>query len=342
MTFDLALSDEQEQLRRSFGDLFAKEASVERVRAAEPLGFDRDLWTALAGVGATAMAVGEEAGGWGASLLDLALVAELAGRYVAPAPMVECQVAARLLAAAGTPAALDHLRSVLDGNGITTLALHPAVDGKARLVPAGAVADFAIVADAQRLLLVPLAAQEQRLVDNLGGLPLADLEISPDAVQIAGGAAAVALHAAALDEWLALTAAALVGIGARAQEMAVGYAIERRAWGVAIGTFQAVSHPLADSATSLDGARLLALKAAWSNRSEPARFAELAAMAFAVASETSRDVTYRALHIHGGYGFMLEQDVQLYYRRARAWARVWGEARLAYRRAARHRYDRER
>ena len=48
-------------------------------------------------------------------------------------------------------------------------------------------------------------------------------------------------------------------------------------------------------------------------------------MAFAFGSETARDATYRSLHIHGGYGFMLEQDVQLYYRRARGWARVWGE-----------------
>ena len=61
---------------------------------------------------------------------------------------------------------------------------------------------------------------------------------------------------------------------------------------------------------------------------------ELAAMAFAFASETARDATYRALHFHGGYGFMLEYDVQLYYRRARGWARVWGEPRTAYRRAA--------
>jgi alkylation response protein AidB-like acyl-CoA dehydrogenase len=42
--------------------------------------------------------------------------------------------------------------------------------------------------------------------------------------------------------------------------------------------------------------------------------------------------------VHGGYGFMLEYDVQLYYRRARGWARVWGEPRTAFRRAAARRY----
>jgi alkylation response protein AidB-like acyl-CoA dehydrogenase len=176
---------------------------------------------------------------------------------------------------------------------------------------------------------------------NLGSQPLADLDVPAGAIALAAGDAAAALHDRALDEWLTLTAAALVGIGARAVEMACEYATERHAWGVPIGTFQGVSHPLADAATALDGARLLVRKAAWSADAEPGRFRELAAMAFAFASETARDATYCALHTHGGYGFMLEQDVQLYYRRARGWARVWGEPRLAYRRAAAERYGRE-
>ena len=38
-------------------------------------------------------------------------------------------------------------------------------------------------------------------------------------------------------------------------------------------------------------------------------------MAFGFAPETARDTSYWALHFHGGYGFMLEYDIQLYYRR---------------------------
>jgi alkylation response protein AidB-like acyl-CoA dehydrogenase len=108
---------------------------------------------------------------------------------------------------------------------------------------------------------------------------------------------------------------------------------------VPIGTFQGIAHPLADSATAIDGARLLARKAAWSASAQPDRFRELAAMAFAFTSETAADATYRSLHTHGGYGFMLEQDVQLFYRRARGWPRVWGDPRRAYRRAADARYE---
>ena len=60
-------------------------------------------------------------------------------------------------------------------------------------------------------------------------------------------------------------------------------------------------------------------------------------------AETARDATYHAVHFHGGYGFVLEHDAQLFYRRARGWPRVWGDPTAAYRRvaAARQRIERE-
>jgi alkylation response protein AidB-like acyl-CoA dehydrogenase len=61
-------------------------------------------------------------------------------------------------------------------------------------------------------------------------------------------------------------------------------------------------------------------------------------MAFGFAAETARDTTYHALHFHGGYGFMLEYDIQLYFRRARAWAAVLAEPSASYRRVADVRY----
>ena len=95
---DLNLSDEEQQLVDAFGALYAKESSTERVRAAEPLGYDPELWARLKENGGLEMAVPETAGGWGASLLDLTLVAEQHGRYLGSAPLLEAQVAARLLA----------------------------------------------------------------------------------------------------------------------------------------------------------------------------------------------------------------------------------------------------
>lgn len=335
---DLGLSDEQAQLVTSFSSLLAKQSSTERVRAAEPEGFDPALWRSLVDVGALAMAVPEDHGGWGATLVDLALVAEQVGRALASAPVVEAQVAARLLASAGGPAAKAAKAEAIDGRRLVTLAVRAATAGRASLVPAGAVADDAVTLVGDRLLLVPLRDEARQTVANLGTAPLADVTVGDDAVELARGAEAADLYETAIDEWLTMTAAALVGIGSAAHDMTCTYACERQAWGVPIGTFQAVAHPLADSTAALDGARLLAQKAAWSADGGQPRFKELAAMAFAFAAETARDATYQGVHFHGGYGFMLEHDAQLYFRRARGWARVWGDPATAYRRAARARY----
>ena len=346
---DLGTSVEQDQLVDAFSSLYARHSTPERVRAAEPLGFDEALWGQLRELGTTAMAVDEAHGGWGATMVDLALVAEQHGRFVAPAPVIEAQVAARLLARAGAAGA-EALAAALAGESLVTLALHPAAGGRAGLVPAGAVADAAIVLDGDRLVLAPLDGARQA-VGNMGSMPLADVDLAAGAaggpgggadgvVELASGAAARALHDAAVDDWLVLTAAALVGIGARALDIGVEYVKERKAWGVPIGSFQAIAHRLADSATALDGSRLLAYKAAWAADGEPERAGELGAMAFAHAYESARDATYRSLHFHGGYGFMMEYDVQLLYRRARAWANVYAEPAAVYRRVADKRYGR--
>jgi alkylation response protein AidB-like acyl-CoA dehydrogenase len=205
------------------------------------------------------------------------------------------------------------------------------------LVPGAAIAQQALVLDGDRLLLVDVPA-DVRHVENSGCLPLADLPVPADATELATGADALDAYARALDEWRVLTAAALSGIASRALEIGVAYVKEREAFGQVIGGFQGVAHRLADRATEVDGAELLAREAAWAAAEEPDRAAELAAMAFGFAAETARDTTYHALHFHGGYGFMLEYDIQLYFRRARAWAAVLAEPRASYRRVADVRY----
>ena len=111
---DLRPSDEQEQLIEAYASLYAKESPPERVREAEPLGFDRKLWDHLHELGSTGMGVPESAGGWGASLLDLVLVAQEHGRALGSAPLIESQVAARLLARVGGGTALDALAGVVE------------------------------------------------------------------------------------------------------------------------------------------------------------------------------------------------------------------------------------
>jgi alkylation response protein AidB-like acyl-CoA dehydrogenase len=330
---DLALTEEQQQLIEAFDGLFSRSATSELVRAAEPLGFDKALRDRLQDMGVVAMAVDESAGGWGATPVDLALVAELVGRFVVPVPVIEMQVAARLLAKVGAKAPLQ---AALDGSRIVTVALHPVSTGRVGMVPAAAVADDVIVLDGDQLLLVAAEGSRQP-VENLGSMPVADVAVGDSAQVLATGPDAVAAFQAAVDDFLCLTAAALVGMGARALEIGVDYVKERKAWGRPIGSFQSVAHRLADAHTAIEGARLLAREAAWAQSDDTSRARELAAFGFAFASEAAREATYRALHYHGGYGFMNEYDAQLYWRRARAWPGVYGEPRLAYARGERAR-----
>ncbi len=333
---DLSLTGEQRQLVDSFAALCARESTSERVRAAEPSGFDPKLWNALLETGTLEMAVDETAGGWGASELELALIAEQLGRAVASAPVTEAQVAARLLAKSGEAGA-ELLETLLSGDRLVTFAPRAGRCGQLGLVPAGAVADHVIALAEGRLLAVPVN-HNRTVVGNLGSMPLADIMIGDEFVVLADGARAREMFSGALDLWLTLTAVALAGAAKKAVEIGVDYAKQRRAFGSAIGSFQAVSHPLADSATAADGARLLGLKAACAFTDEPDRVRELAAMAFAFAYETARDATRRSLHIHGGYGFGMEGDIQLYYRRVRGWALVFGEPGVALDRVADARY----
>ena len=151
---------------------------------------------------------------------------------------------------------------------------------------------------------------------NLGSLPLADVPVGDEALLLASGPEVDALFDQALDEWLVLMANALAGMGARSLEIGVDYVKERHAFGAPIGSFQAVAHGLSDAATGVDGGLLLAREAAWAAHEEPDRAQELAALACAFNAEAAREASYRSLHYHGGYGFMLEYDIQLYFRRA--------------------------
>lgn len=328
---DVNPSAEQRQLIDAFAALYADASPPEVVRAAEPLGHSPDLWQRLLDIGAVEMALPESAGGGGATLLDLALVAEQHGRHVAPAPLIEAQVAARLLAGLGEATA--DLVAEIHGGRLVTLALRPPRGDRAELVPAAAVADGVVVRRGADLILVPTAGRSTA-VATLGAQPVADVTISPDDRVLASGDEALAAYAMALDEWRVLTAAALTGLAARALEIGVSYVLERKAFDRTLASFQGVAHPLADRASEVDGSELLVHEAAWARAEEPARFAELGAMALGFAAETARDTSYYALHFHGGYGFMLEYPIQLYYRRARSWGALLESPQASFRRVA--------
>jgi alkylation response protein AidB-like acyl-CoA dehydrogenase len=106
------------------------------------------------------------------------------------------------------------------------------------------------------------------------------------------------------------------GVGRAALEAAVRYARERRAFGQAIGDFQALRFMLADMATQLQAAELLTWRAAFLKEAKQP-FTREASMAKLFASEMSNRVCDKAVQVHGGYGYIDEFPVERYLRDAR-------------------------
>lgn len=100
-----------------------------------------------------------------------------------------------------------------------------------------------------------------------------------------------------------------VGIAQGAYERALSYAKERKQFGKAISSFQAIQFKLADMAMKIELARNMVYKAAWlKDKGKP--FSKEAAMCKLYASEICMEVTSQAVQIHGGYGYMKEYHVE--------------------------------
>jgi len=129
-----------------------------------------------------------------------------------------------------------------------------------------------------------------------------------------GGGFKVAMGA--IDASRINVAAQAVGIARAGLEASLAYAQDRQQFGRAISGFQAVQWMLADMATQVDAARLLAYRAAFlKNQGLP--YLKEAAMAKLFAAETAMSVTTKAVQIHGGYGYIKDYPVERYFRDAK-------------------------
>lgn len=121
----------------------------------------------------------------------------------------------------------------------------------------------------------------------------------------------------ALDSGRIGIASQALGIARACMDEAVGYARERRQFGRAISSFQAIQWMIADMATGIEAARLLTLSAA-RKKDQGVPFTREASMAKLFSSETANRVAYQALQIHGGYGYTKEFKIERLVRDARA------------------------
>lgn len=323
---NLRLTEEQTLLQDTFARLFTKESTPERVRTAEPLGFDAALWRSLVAIGTPMLRVGEAHGGAGATLLDAVLVAAEAGRHLASAPLVEALVAASLLSRLPGQAASALLARAAEGD-IVTLALQDAALLRRQLVPAAAVCHAVLVLDGDVVWSV-LRAPGEAAPPTLGATPAALLDLDDAATrrqELARGADARAAFLGAVEEWKLLSAASLTANARKALEDAAAYACERQAFDRPIGSYQGLAHPLADAVTDVDGAQHFAWWTVWQHARGDAQAAALTPLVYWWAAQAANTATVRAMRVYGGYGVSMEYPVQLHYRRARALSLLAGD-----------------
>ena len=321
----LSLPDDSVPVKEMFERFFASESTPLRVRAAEPVGFDKALWAELLALEAPFMRLSSQFGGGEMSLFDACLMMEQAGRRLAPAPLAEAVVALRMVGQAGGDAAQGWIAKVRDDGVVVTLALRSVANGRAQLVPGAAVAAGIVTFNGQELAIeapaVPLAAPH-----TLGGNAMGSFTPGTGARTVLDtGEAARAFWDAGVEEWKLLTSAALTGLAREAVDMAAAYATERVAFGQPIGSYQGIGHPLAVDVIDVDGAALLQMWTLRAVADGAADAAGLVSTLFWWASRTATNCVAHAIHTFGGYGLSEEYDIQLYHRRAKSWALALGD-----------------
>jgi alkylation response protein AidB-like acyl-CoA dehydrogenase len=121
----------------------------------------------------------------------------------------------------------------------------------------------------------------------------------------------------------AAAAAEALGVAQRALDLGVEHAKTRTQFGKPIGTYQAVSHPLAQTYTDVELARSLVYWAAWCVAEYDERAPLAAAAAKAFATEAAVVACERSIQVHAGIGFTWEHPLHRFYKRAQ-WLEGFG------------------
>ena len=296
-----ALTDDQRDFASSLDSLLAASdtVAVARAWAADDTAPGLALWSRLADQGVNALVIPEDAGGMGATAVELVIAFELLGKHAVPGPWVE--------SAAFLPAALvsPDLLGALAGGAIGTVAAPPRT-------PYALDADVAehVFLTADGILATATPGERRSSVDRTRRLFRVTPSAESDAHEVGDLDAAFDLAALA-------TSAQLLGCGERLLADSVTYVKQRKQFGREIGSYQAIKHALADVRIALDFARPLVLGAALSLDPREVSAAKVAcADAAYLASRTG-------LQVHGAIGYTEEFDLSVWITKVRALVAAW-------------------
>lgn len=356
---DFALNEEQAMLRKSARDFLSMECPKSLVREIEAsdLGYSPELWKKMAALGWMGLAVPEDYGGAGLSILDLAVLFEEFGRAAVQGPMFSTIALGALpVLEFGTDEQKKSLLPVVaSGELILTAAIaEPEVNEDHRfvatqavpqgegleitgiklLVPYAHIADYLIVVartngaygDEEGITFVIVDGKAPAISIS----PLVTIardkqfEVAFDKVPVSSGDILGTLHrglplvTAIFRKAAGLQCAVMVGGAQMALEMTAQHTKTRIQFERPLGAFQAVQHRLADMFIDVNGARWIAYQALW-RLSEGLPAEKEVAIAKAFTNMACQRIALSAQQLHGGVGVDLDYDLHFYFRQAKAY-----------------------
>src|SRR5271165_351486 len=343
------LSESQEFLKDSARKFFAGEcpsAEVRRLMETETA-YDAALWAKLTEQGYTGIIFSEEYGGVGLGKVELMLLMEEAGRALLPGPFFSTVVLAGSIidAVAGAAHKAKYLAPICRGQARATVAILESnaswnlsdiqLTGEKLFVSDAAIADFLIVVARNGVFVVDSKAPGLKIstmsaMDLTRKLYVVEFKDTP-----AEHLGPTTNLQRAFDIAGAALAAELVGGMQRTLDLSVEYSKTRKQFGKPIGMFQAVQHQCADMYLETESSRSAVYYAGWALEENAPDAATAVSIAKMYASDAGRTVGNRGIQIHGGMGFTWENDIHLYYRRAKSSETAFGDSTFHRERIAR-------
>ena len=351
MNFDF--SDDQKLLKEQVRKFHADKCQTKVVRRVLDGNetHAEEVWKGLVDLGVPGIGIPEEYGGSGLSPLEVCVVAEEIGRAAAPVPFdTSVVLATEALKLAGSDAQKKKwLPELAAGKATGTLAIAEGpqppkprnirttfgggrLNGRKVPVTDGESATFAIALAntggagdrAVSLVLVDLtqAAVTKKRVETIDpARKHAEVTFKDASAELLGAEGeGWRLLERLYDAAAVYFAFAQVGGAEAAMWMARDYALQRQAFGRAIGSYQAIKHKLADCYVKLELARSNAYYGAMMLTEGGADLAVAAAAARIAATEAYDFAAKENIQTHGGIGFTWEADTQFHYRRSRLMA----------------------
>lgn len=349
---ELEFTPEQDDLRSAIRSVLAGDCPISLVREIVEKGATPDaLWERQVELDWPALTVPSRYGGVGLTFVELAVLAEELGRVVAPGPLLATvsQFAPLIREVAPAEVAGPFLTQVAHGEISGTLAIAGAggswsphtspvlasregtswrLEGEAHWVMDGAgVGEIAVVArcgESAGQLAAFVVPSEEVVATPFRAMDLSRsvATVSFDGVSVGPGRVLTAparpeAVARALEEATVALALETVGTCQSIFDIDLGYAKDRRQFGVPIGSFQAMKHKFANMYLALEKARAVCYFAAATIAEDDSRRSLAAAMAKAAAGDCERLLGIEGIQCLGGIGYTWEHDMHLYIKRAK-------------------------